>query len=551
MSDYNVGDLVAEFLTACSVDTVFGIVSVHNIPMLDAIGRRNAIRFIMARGELGGAHMADGYARVTGKLGVLFSSTGPGAANAVGGLIEARFAGSPVLHITGHTATKFADRATGTVHDPVDQLGMMASVSKSAYRVRSAQQALGVLTRAAVDALSAPTGPVSVEIPIDIQRTPIPRPALLDTFVLPLPPPLPPAPPVLDELAARVRLARRPMLWLGAGALGAGEEARRLLDLGFGMVCSWAGRGAVPEDHPMNLAGLHGNGMPMIQEFYRDVDLMLVVGSRQRGQETGDFTVKLPENLIQIDIDPLANGRTYANRFFVCGDSKLVLQGLLERVKDGLHIDPAFGPAFRALRETARTEFANTLGPYATFSDQLRRVMPRDAIWVRDITQSHTTWGNRLFPLYGTRSNVYPVGAGIGQGLQLGIGAAAGANGRKTVVMTGDGGFFLNMGELWTAVQDKLDMVVIVMNDRGYGVIKRIQDSLQDGRRFYADLLGPDLGRLADVAGIPFFKVTRGDAFGATVAKALAVTGPSMVEVDMHEVGELPPYFPFNRRVAA
>jgi acetolactate synthase-1/2/3 large subunit len=94
-------------------------------------------------------------------------------------------------------------------------------------------------------------------------------------------------------------------------------------------------------------------------------------------------------------------------------------------------------------------------------------------------------------------------------------------------------------------------MVVIVMNDRGYGVIKRIQDSLQDGRRFYADLLGPDLGRLADVAGIPFFKVTRGDAFGATVAKALAVTGPSMVEVDMHEVGELPPYFPFNRRVAA
>jgi acetolactate synthase-1/2/3 large subunit len=550
-SDYNVGDLVAEFLTACNVDTVFGIVSVHNIPMLDAIGRRNAIRFIMARGELGGAHMADGYARVTGKLGVLFSSTGPGAANAVGGLIEAQFAGSPVLHITGHTATKFADRATGTVHDPVDQLGMMQSVSKAAYRVRSAQQALGVLTRAAVDALSAPTGPVSVEIPIDIQRTPIPRPALLDTFVLPLPPPLPPAPAVLDELAARVKQARRPMLWMGAGALGAGEAARKLLDLGFGMVSSWAGRGAVPEDHPMNLAGLHGNGMPAIQAFYRDVDLMLVVGSRLRGQETGDFNVKLPDNLIQIDIDPLANGRSYANQFFVCGDSRLVLQGLLERLQGGLHVDPGFGAAFRNLRDTARTEFAGTLGPYATFSDQLRKVMPRDAIWVRDITQSHTTWGNRLFPLYGTRCNVYPVGAGIGQGLQLGIGAAAGANGRKTVVMTGDGGFFLNMGELWTAVQDKLDMVVIVMNDRGYGVIKRIQDSLQDGRRFYADLLGPDLGRLADVAGIPFFKVTRGNAFGETVAKALAITGPSMVEVDMHEVGELPAYFPFNKRVAA
>src|SRR5262250_2768278 len=114
-SDYTVGDLVAEFLSQCGVTTAFGIASVHNIPMLDAIGRRNAIRFIMARGELGGAHMADGYARVNGGLGVLFSSTGPGAANAIGGLIEARFSGTPVLHITGQTSTRFVDREMGTV----------------------------------------------------------------------------------------------------------------------------------------------------------------------------------------------------------------------------------------------------------------------------------------------------------------------------------------------------------------------------------------------------------------------------------------------------
>jgi acetolactate synthase-1/2/3 large subunit len=139
-SDYTVGDLVADFLTACGVTTAFGIASVHNIPMLDAIGRRNTIRFVMARGELGGAHMADGYARVSGDLGVLFSSTGPGAANAIGGLIEARFSGSPVLHITGMTTTKFADRELGSVHDPIDQLGMMRSVCKAAYRVRSAHQ---------------------------------------------------------------------------------------------------------------------------------------------------------------------------------------------------------------------------------------------------------------------------------------------------------------------------------------------------------------------------------------------------------------------------
>src|ERR1035437_7418917 len=108
-ANYNVGDLVAEFLAAVGVRTVFGVVSVHNIPMLDGIGRRNAIRYVMARGELGAGHMADAYARATGHLGVLFSSTGPGVSNAIAGLVEAQFAGSPLLHLTGQTATRFAD----------------------------------------------------------------------------------------------------------------------------------------------------------------------------------------------------------------------------------------------------------------------------------------------------------------------------------------------------------------------------------------------------------------------------------------------------------
>ncbi len=547
-SAYTVGDLVAEFLAACGVTTAFGIASVHNIPMLDAIGRRNTIRFMMARGELGGAHMADGYARVSGGLGVIFSSTGPGAGNAVGGLVEARFAGSPVLHITGQTMTKFADRELGTVHDAYDQLGMLRSVSKSAYRIRSAQQALGVLTRAATEALTPPTGPVSVEVPIDLQRVEIERPALLDGFTLPIPPPRAPAAAELDELAARVLRARRPMLWVGAGARQAGAEIRRLLDLGFTMVNSLQGRGLVPEDDPRTLGGLHGNGMPAIQDFYQTVDLMLVVGARLRGHETGDFSVRLPPNLIQIDIDPIANGRTYPNQYFVCGDAKLALAGLLQRIEGRFQPDPAFQKDFAELKQGARAEYLATLGPYGSFPDQLRPMLPKDAIWVRDITQSNTTWGNRVFPLYDPHQNVYPVGAGIGQGLALGIGAAAAANGHKTIIMTGDGGFFLNVGELWTAVQENLDLTIVVMNDRGYGVIKRIQDATQNGRRFFADLQNPDLRGLAELAGIPYRRVERGDAFGTAVAQGLAHTGVSLVEVDMGKVGEFPAYFPFNQR---
>ena len=140
------------------------------------------------------------------------------------------------------------------------------------------------------------------------------------------------------------------------------------------------------------------------------------------------------------------------------------------------------------------------------------------------------------------------LGRGSGRVFSLGIGAAAAANGRKTIVLTGDGGFFLNVGELWTAVQEKLDLTIVVMNDRGYGVIKRIQDATQDGRRFFADLQNPDLRGLAELAGIPFWKVERGDAFGETVGRALAHKGVGLVEVDMHKVGEFPAYFPFNQR---
>jgi acetolactate synthase-1/2/3 large subunit len=140
------------------------------------------------------------------------------------------------------------------------------------------------------------------------------------------------------------------------------------------------------------------------------------------------------------------------------------------------------------------------------------------------------------------------VGAGIGQGLQLGIGAAAAAGGRKTMVLTGDGGFFLNVGELWTAVQEDLDMTVVVMNDRGYGVIKRIQDATQQGRRFFADLQSPEIEGLARLSGIPFWKVERGEEFGATVHQASGHKGLSLVEVDMHKVGEFPPYYPFSQR---
>jgi acetolactate synthase-1/2/3 large subunit len=545
-SGYNVGDLVAEFLSRVGVSTCFGIVSVHNIPMLDGIGRRNAVRYVMARGEMGGAHMADAYARVSGHLGVVFSSTGPGAANAVPGLVEARFAGSPVLHITGQTATKFLDRDMGTVHDLPGQTAMLGAVCKAALRVRSAQEALGVLTRAAALALTPPMGPVSVEVPIDVQRTAVPRPAALDTLVLPVPPPLPPAGAALDAAAEILARARRPMLWLGNGAKAAGAAAMRLLDLGFGAVSSWNGRGIVPEDHPMTLGGLHGNGAPRVQDFYRSCDAVLVAGSRLRGHETMEFALKLPQPLVQVDVDPAADGRTYPGGAFVCGDAALAMEGLAARLRGRMAVDPGFAADFQDMKRRATAEYLETLGPYADFPAALRGALPRDALWVRDVTISNSSWGNRVFPVYGPRDAVHPVSAAIGPGLPMGIGAALAGGGRKAVAMVGDGGFAVNQTELWTAVQERAELVVMVMNDRGYGVIKHIQGALQDGRMFFGDLQGPDFGKLAAVAGLPAFRVGAAADLAGTVARAVATPGPSLVEVDMAAIGAFPPYAPYN-----
>jgi acetolactate synthase-1/2/3 large subunit len=541
--DILVGDLVAEFLQQIGVMSTFGVISIHNIPMLDAIGRRNAIRFVMARGEAGGGHMADAYARVSGELGVLFTSTGPGAANAAGALVEARFAGTPMLHLTGQTATPNMDLGQGAVHDVPDQLGMLKSVSKTAFRVRSAASALGTLVKAATAAMTPPMGPVSVEIPIDIQRTKIPRPAELATLRLATPIANTGDAETLDEIAFRLKAAKRPLLWVGNGAKFAGTSVARLVDLGIPVITSWNGRGVLPEDHPMSLASTATT--VEVGEFLKTVDLMIVAGGRLRGHETADMSMPLPENMIQIDVDPAANGRTYPNAVFHCAEASAALSAIADRLtkSGGLSLDPALPADVAAAKAGAYENYPKAFGPYASFPTQMRAAMPRDAVFVRDITLNNSTWGNRVFPLYNPRDNIYPIGAAIGPGMQLGIGAAIGSNGRKVVCMCGDGGFFLNLTELWTAVQEKVDIVFVVMNDKGYGVIKHIQDTLYGGRHYFGDLLGPDLKKLSEVAGINYVKVDQADGLKEGMSKALAVTGPSIVEVDMKSIGDFPRYF--------
>ena len=388
---YDVGDLVADFLQRMDVTTVFGIVSVHNIPMTDAIGRRNAVRFVSARAEYGGGHMADAYARASGELGVLVSSTGPGAANAVPALVEAGFAGTPLLHLTGQSPSSHIDREMGTVHDVPGQTAMLDAVCKAAFRVRSADNALGTLVEAARLALTPPMGPVSVEIPIDIQRTVIARPATLDRLTRPVPAPVSLDKAALDGLVERLKAATRPLLWVGNGGKHAGTAVRRLVDLGVPVITSWNGRGVIAETDPMSLAAMHG--LPEVQAFLDTVDLLVVAGCRLRGHETQDQSLRLPENRVQIDIDPRADGRTYPCGLFVHGDAEATLDAAADHLAGGLALDPALPGDVAAVKAKARTAYHTFLDIYAPMPGVVRQALPEDGVLVRDVTLSHTTWG--------------------------------------------------------------------------------------------------------------------------------------------------------------
>lgn len=541
MENYNVGDLVSEFLYQIDVKDVFGVVSVHNIPMLDAIGRRNFIKMVPARGEMGAGHMADGYARATNGLGVVFTSTGPGAANVAGSLVESRFAGSPILHFTGQTATENLDKNQGTVHDVPDQLGMLKSISKKAIRISHADDVLAQLIEATTIALTPPMGPVSVEIPIDIQRTNIKRPLMLDQIKLPNINLQIGDTSTLDQIENIIRVSKRKILWVGNGGKFARNEVEQFIKMGFSVVTSALGRGVVPENNQMSLGAF--NAVPLIEEFYKTLDLMIVVGSRLRGHETRDMSLELPRKIIQIDIDPDAENRTYKTNLFHCGDAKKVLGELAHRLSNQLSTDEEWVNEVADLKIKIFQDYKKNLGAYKDFPEIIRKILPEDGNWVRDITISNSMWGNRSMLINKPEQNIYPVGAAIGPGMALAIGVSVGSEGKKTIAMSGDGGFMLNLPDLWTAVETNCDVVFLVMNDQGYGVIKHIQESMYGGRKFYADLTGPNFEELAKVAKMKYKRIDHANELEKTLDEAVKFSGPVLVEVNVHSVGEMPRYF--------
>ena len=527
-----VGEVIAVFLENCGVGAAFGVISIHNMPFLDAIGQRRKIQYICARGEAGAVNMADAYARVGERLGVAFTSTGTAAGNASGAMVEALSAGTSLLHITGQVETQYLDKNCGYIHEARDQLTMLSAVSKSAYRVETPEAALDTFKSAVNDACSAPTGPVSVEVPIDIQHAEIDWP--LDLMPLPVIREKPDFK-IVEKLADELSRAKRPLLWLGGGARHASEAVKKLANIGFGVVTSVQGRGILPENHPATL-GAYNLYQP-IENFYQTCDAILVAGSRLRSNETLKYKLNLPSPFFQVDVDPNVLNRPYEPDMLILGDSKIVLEELAKKLEGNLNVDDSFIEDLQGARNEAMQKLRDGFKPYEQLVDAINAATGGDLIWVRDVTVSNSTWGNRAVMLGNPYDGVHALGGGIGQSVQMAIGAAVAKPKRKLICLVGDGGLQVNIGEMATAIQEKINMCVILMNSKDYEVIKNIQEASYGGRKYFADIYTPNFEAHAESIGWSYHKLTDLSYAQSTITKAINSGGANLIEVDMKAIG--------------
>ena len=528
-----VGDFIAHYLAEVGVTTIFGVISIHNMPILDAVARQGRIRFVPARGEAGAMNMADAYARVSGGLGVCMTSTGTAAGNAAGAQAEALTAGSRVLHITTQVDLGYADRDRAAIHDVPRQPEMLRGVSKKVHRMWDANGAIGVLTAAVSDALSAPSGPVSLEIPVDVQRSPAVSMATVHAPVEVRPVA---AQSVIEEMAKLIVRAKRPLVWLGGGARGAVTEATELMRRGVGVVTSTNGRGTVSEEEATNLGAF--NMGADAAELYDSCDLMLVVGSRLRGNETRNNKLHLPRPLLQIDAEAAQGGRNYPVDVFAHGDAADTLRRLLMLLPEKLNTDPGLSFDIARLRAQAEGRLRDQLGQYSVIAEAISNAVGAGGNpWVRDVTISNSTFGNRYVRLSDPKQGVHALGGGIGQGVAMGVGAALASHGPKAVTLLGDGGTMLGLAEMITAVDENAPLVYVLMNDQAYGVIENIQDAQYDSRRHYSKVAVPEFGAFCGSIGMPHVNVTDVDDFEPALQAALEADGPRLIEVDMCAIG--------------
>ena len=518
--------IIVKCIEEQGVDTVFGYPGGSILDVFDALyEEKDKVTQILTCHEQGASHAADGYARATGKTGVVIATSGPGATNLVTGIATAFMDSVPMVAITGNVGTGSLGRDS---FQEVDITGVTMPVTKHNYMVKDVTRLAETLREAFFIAASGRPGPVLVDVPKDIQQA-------VTEYEPAAPRQIKPyfhESEYVDHAVELINAAKRPVMYVGGGCVisGASEELVEVSEkMDIPVACSMMGLGCFPASHPnfMGMIGMHGKAN--VAEALEEADLIIAIGCRFDDRVAGDRKNFCKQaKIVHIDIDLAELGKNVKPDVAVMADAKLALRAMLPRLKKQTD-----GSWIKHRRERAEADLL--LGSDGKLCP--RRVIKAveaagdpDKVVVTDVGQ-HQMWVAQTYDFNAPRKLITSGGLGtMGYGMGAAIGACMGS-GKQTVLFTGDGSFHMNFNEIVTAAKLGLDITVFIMDNHTLGMVRQWQTLFYHKHYSSTDINYPtDFMKLADALGATGFKVDRNEDIEKTVAKAFATKGVKIVD---------------------
>lgn len=532
-------DRICEALVEEGVSTLFGYPGGAIMPFYHSLPDYPGLRHLLMRHEQAAAHAADGYARVTGRVGVCVATSGPGATNLVTGLATARMDSVPIVAITGQVPRAMLGRDG---FQETDITSVVLPVTKDAVLVESPDDVADAIHHAFAVARHGRPGPVLVDIPKDVQTASALGPSR--SHALPEPASLLSANHYC-EAATLVAAAERPLILAGHGVIqsGASEALQAFVQrTSIPVVTTLLGIGALPTSHPLVLGmpGMHGE--VHVNRAIQRADLLIAIGTRFDDRVTADASRFAPHaKLIHIEIDPVEIGKVRHADIPLLGDARQVLTEWLSWVAPSCH--SAWHQEIHSLRRERAETWQHDLSPDRIYA-ALRNASGDDAILVSDVGQ-HQMWMATRSRWEQPRTHITSGGLGtMGFAVPAAIGAKMACPDRVVWAVSGDGGFQMNGAEIATMVQEKVAVKLAVINNGYLGMVRQWQQLFHGGRYSHTPIFSPDFSQFAAAYGVPGFRVERGEHVADAVRLAMHRPGPALVEFVIEQEANVWPMVP-------
>ncbi|MFV0398954.1 MAG: biosynthetic-type acetolactate synthase large subunit [Bacteroidales bacterium] len=537
-------------------DTVFGYPGGAIMPVFDSLfDHKDKINHILVRHEQGAAHAAQGYARVSGKTGVVIVTSGPAATNIVTGVADAMLDSTPMVVISGQVSSTLL----GTdAFQEIDIVGITLPITKWSYQIRRTEDIAWAVARAFYIAKSGRPGPVVLDLTKDAQIGLAEfnyEPCTFIRSYIPIPKTSPES---IEKAAELINQAKKPLALVGQGVIlsGAEEELKELLEKAdIPAACTLLGLSALDTDYPLNkgMLGMHGNIGPNM--LTNECDVLIAIGMRFDDRVTGDLkTYARQAKVIHLDIDPSEIDKNVKATVAVIGDAKASLREIVKRVNSAKHTEwiSQFTPHEELEYEKVlKLELVPEEGPI-TMGEVVRAVSEatdNKAILVTDVGQNQMM-GARYFKFSQTRSIVTSGGLGtMGFALPAAIGAKLGAPDRTVCCFFGDGGFQMTIQELGTIMQSELNIKMIVLNNHHLGMVRQWQELFFDKRYSETPMMNPDFITIAKAYGIKGKEIFKREELNDAIEEMIAHDGSYLLEVNVEEMGMVYPMIPAGKTV--